>query len=87
MLPQHRAQFIDVDKGFSTVGLSASQTSSQGVSELHGGQELGAGLGVFRCEEGQDLGAVPGDRRAVLHKLEIRKVETTRRQREEGKMI
>ncbi len=69
MLLEYSAQFIDVDKSFGTVGLSASQTSSQGVPELHGWQIVGGGLGMLGLEEGQDLGAVLCESWAVLHKL------------------
>lgn len=35
MLFENSAKFIDIDKSFGTVGLSTSQTASQGVSKLH----------------------------------------------------
>lgn len=35
MLLEHSTQFTDVDKCFGAVGLSASQTSSQSVPQLH----------------------------------------------------
>lgn len=73
MLLEHSTQFIDVDKCFRAVGLSASQTSSQSVPQLHWWQEVRAGLWVLCLEEGQDLRAVLCEGPAVLHKLEGRK--------------
>lgn len=68
-LLEYSAQFIDKDKGFGTVGLSTSQTASQGVPKLHRRQIVRGGLGMLILEIGQDLWAVLGKSWAVLHKL------------------
>lgn len=81
MLLEYSAQLVDVDKGFGAVCLGASQTSSQGVPELHRWQIVGAGLRMLGLEKGQNLGAVLRESWAVLHKLGGRRREHSNKTR------
>lgn len=70
VLFENCAKFINVDKGFSCVGLGPCEAATQSVSELHRRQEGRQGLGVSVLQVGHDLRMILRVFGAMFHKLD-----------------